>query len=75
MDHLRTTILEDHLEQDRRGVHEYGLDLVGVPSELSCFLKGSGDVSRGIVVGHVPSTEDIFNRTDSLDEILLDCWM
>jgi len=75
MDHLRITILEDHLEQGRRGVHEHGLDLVGVLSELSCFLEGSGDVSRGIVVGHVPGTEDIFNCADSLDEVLLDCWM
>lgn len=28
MHHLRIAILEDHLEQDRGGVHEYGLDLV-----------------------------------------------
>jgi len=27
------------------------------------------------MVGHVPGTEDIFNRTDSLDEVLLDCWL
>jgi hypothetical protein len=74
MDHIRIAILEDHLEQDRGGVHEYGFDLVRVLSDLSCSLEGSGDVFGGIVVGHVLSTEDIFNRADGLDEVLLDCW-
>ena len=73
MHHLRTAIPEDHLEQDRRSVHEYGFDLVGVLSNFSCFLEGSGDVSGGMVVGHVLGTKDIFNRPDGLDEVLLDC--
>ena len=75
MYHLRIAILEDHLEQDRRGVHEYGLDLVGVVPNFSRSLEGSGNVSGGIAVGHGLGTDDVFDRADGLDEVFLDCWM
>lgn len=73
--HLRITIFEDHLVQDRCGVDEYGLDLIGVVPKLSCSLEGSGEVSGGRVFGLGSDGEDIFNRADGLDKVHLDCWL
>ena len=73
--HLRAAILEDHLEQDRSTVQEYGLDLTAVLAGFSCPLEGGGNVSGVSVVGGGPDAKDIFNRADGLDEILLDCFM
>ena len=75
MQHIRATILEDHLVQNRRGIREHGLDLIGVLSDFSCFLENSSDISGGTAVGGGSSTDDIFNRADGLDKVLLDCWM
>jgi len=73
MDRIGTAILEEHLGQDRRAVHEHGLDRIGVIASLGYFQEGFSDVPGGSEV--VGGLEDIFNRADGLDEVLLDCWM
>ena len=50
MHHLPIAILEDHLEQDRRGIDEHRLDLIGVLSVFSRSLEGRGNVLGGGVV-------------------------
>ena len=75
MYHIRTAILVEHLEHDRCAILEYGLDLIGVFVSLSCFVECGSNVSGGSEVGGGPDAEDIFNRADGLDEVLLDCWM
>ena len=71
--HLRATILKEHLEQDRPTISEHGLDPIRVLANLSRFLHGGGDISGGTVVGCGIDTKNIFNRTDGLDKVLLDC--
>ena len=73
MHHIRTAILVEHLEHDRCTILEYGLDLIGILISFSCFMEGGSDVSGGSEFGGGPDAEDIFNRADGLDKVLLDC--
>jgi hypothetical protein len=63
----------DHLDQDRNTIDEYGLDLIRVLSKFDASAISRGDFQdEGDLE---PVVEDIFNRADGLDKVLVDCWM
>lgn len=73
MYHIQTTIFEDHLEQDWRSVDEYGLDLVGVLANFGGFPHHGSNISMISVFMYRADMEDIFDCTNGLDKVLLDC--